>query len=207
MPGRLANKVAVVTGAASGIGEHTARLFAREGSSVVAVDKNETPLHAVAESITEEGGTCIALSGDVADRRQTESICRTAVEQFGGLHVLVNSAGITRRDIGTGVDVEGAWEAVMNVNLKGTMLMCHAAVATMRPAGGGAIVNLASVMSHVVHPGGLGLSDGFNPYPQSKGGVLQLTRDLGVSLAREGVRVNAVCPASDTCPRTPGTQH
>jgi len=82
----------------------------------------------------------------------------------------------------------------MNVNLKGAMLMCHAVLGPMRDAGGGSIINLASVMSQVVHPGSLGLSDGFNPYPQSKGGLVQLTRDLGVSLAGEGIRVNAVCP-------------
>ncbi len=194
MPGRLDNKVAIVTGAASGIGEHTVRLFLREGASVVAVDKNEAPLRAVVESIAEHAGACIAAPGDVSDRGQTEAICNTACERFGGLHVLVNSAGITRRDVSADADVETAWHAVMDVNLKGTMLMCHAAVAIMREAGAGAIVNLASVMSQVVHPGLLGLSDGFNPYPQSKGGVLQLTRDLGVSLAREGIRVNAVCP-------------
>lgn len=183
-----------MTGAASGIGEHTARLFVREGARVVAVDKNDKALRAVVDSINAASGGCLAVPGDVAERTQTETICQTAVEQFGRLDTLVNSAGITRRDVGATADVEAAWEAVMRVNLKGTMLMCHAAVAIMREAGGGAIVNLASVMSQVVHPGLLGLSDGFNPYPQSKGGVLQLTRDLGVSLARQGIRVNAVCP-------------
>ena len=192
--GRLDNKVAIGPGAASGIGEATARLFAREGASVVAVDMNADALQAVTGEIIADGGACRAVPGDVADRGQTEDICHKAVEQFGHLDTLVNSAGITRRDVSPEADVEAAWEAVMRVNLKGTMLMCHAAVARMRDAGGGAIINLASVMSHVVHPGSLGLSDGFNPYPQSKGGVLQLTRDLGVNLAWEGIRVNAVCP-------------
>jgi NAD(P)-dependent dehydrogenase (short-subunit alcohol dehydrogenase family) len=103
-------------------------------------------------------------------------------------------AGITRRDVSADADLETAWDTVMRVNLKGTMLMCHAVLGPMRDSGGGSIVNLASIMSHVVHPGSLGLSDGFNPYVQSKGGVVQLTRDLGVNVASDGIRVNAVCP-------------
>ena len=194
MANRLQDKVAIVTGAASGIGEHTARLFAREGARVVATDKNADALHAVAEEVEADGGTCVGVPGDVTARSDTERICSAAVARFGHLDTLVNSAGITRRNVSPDADVEAAWEAVMAVNLKGTMLMCYAAVGPMRESGGGSIVNLASVMSFVARPGSLGLSDGFDPYPQSKGGVVQLSRDLGVSLAREGVRVNAVCP-------------
>lgn len=194
MSGRLDGKVAIVTGAASGIGDRTVRRFAREGATVVASDINADALQALVETVIEDDGRCVAAAGDVGERADTLSIIQAATLQFGRLDVLVNSAGITRRDVGTDADVEAAWDAVMRVNLKGAMLMCHAAVAAMREGGGGSIINLASIMSQVVHPGGLGLSDGFNPYPQSKGGIVQLTRDLGVNLAREGIRVNAVCP-------------
>lgn len=194
MSGRLDSKVAIVTGAASGIGAQTVRRFVHEGARVIATDTNDDALQTVAREIDADGDACVALSGDVANRADTEKIARAAVEQFGRLDVLVNAAGITRRDVSVDTDLESAWDAVMRVNLKGTMLMCHAAVGPMRDSGGGSIVNLGSIMSQVVHPGSLGLSDGFNPYTQSKGGIVQLTRDLGVNLARDGIRVNAVCP-------------
>ena len=120
---------------------------------------------------------------------------RRRASEFCGLDLLVNSAGITRRNLPEEEDFERAWERVMAVNLKGTLLMCHAALPAMRERGGGAIVNLSSVMGRRGYPPELGLSDGFNPYPHSKGGVIQLTRDLGLRLARDGIRVNAVCPA------------
>ncbi|MDX1434962.1 MAG: SDR family oxidoreductase, partial [Gammaproteobacteria bacterium] len=120
------------------------------------------------------------------------------------LDVLVNSAGITRRHVPADADFEEAWDKVMAVNLKGTLLMCHAAVEVMRAQGGGAIVNLSSIMGHVTYPDYLGLSDGFNPYPHSKGGVLQLTRDLAVHHARAGIRANAVCPGFVYTPLTRG---
>jgi len=107
--------------------------------------------------------------------------------------VLVNSAGISPRSLGE-VDYEIAWKRVLEVNALGTALMCRAALPVMRGAGSGSIVNLASIMSLVGYHDSLGLSDGFSPYPQSKGAVLQLTRDLAANNAKAGVRVNAVCP-------------
>ena len=107
---------------------------------------------------------------------------------------MINSAGITARSIAEGASFEEKWDAVMSVNLKGTMLMCHAAVPILQRMGSGCIVNLASIMGLVGYDPGLPLSDGFSPYPPSKGGVLQVTRDLGARLAPENVRVNAVCP-------------
>jgi NAD(P)-dependent dehydrogenase (short-subunit alcohol dehydrogenase family) len=117
-----------------------------------------------------------------------------AVARFGRLDVLVNSAGITPRTLGPEADFEARWDAVMAVNAKGTFLMCHAAVEAMRQSGSGAIVNIASIMSLVGYPTTLPFSDGFTPYPHSKGAVLQMTRDMGVRLAQEGIRINAVCP-------------
>lgn len=134
------------------------------------------------------------LTGDVSRGAEARRLVAAAVARFGRLDVLVNCAGITPRTVRPEADLEERWDAVMAVNAKGTMLMCHAAVAAMRVGGGGAIVNIGSIMGLVGYPTLLPFSDGFSPYPQSKGAVAQLTRDLGVRLAREGIRVNAVCP-------------
>jgi NAD(P)-dependent dehydrogenase (short-subunit alcohol dehydrogenase family) len=187
------NKVAIVTGAASGIGRACAIKLAAGGASVVAADINITAAEELATALSADGHPCIAAGVDVTRRDSVESMVATAVEHFGGLHVLVNSAGITRRNVAPDADFEQAWDKVMAVNLKGTLLSCHAAVERMRGAGG-AIVNLASVMGLVVYPDWFGLSDGFNPYPHSKGGVLQLSRDLAANVAKQGIRVNVVCP-------------
>ena len=102
--------------------------------------------------------------------------------------------GITPRTLPSEADFEERWDAVMDINAKGTFLVCHAAVEQMRESGGGSIVNIGSIMSLVSYPTSLPFSDGFSPYPQSKGAVLQLTRDMGIRLAVENIRVNAVCP-------------
>ena len=195
MPGRVQDKVAVVTGAASGIGAATAERFAAEGAKVLLCDINADGLAVRGRELEARGFPCRTLAGDVSVRADCEAAAETARSAFGGLDLLVNSAGITRRNLPEDGDFERAWERVMAVNLKGTLLMCHAALPAMRERGGCAIVNLASVMGQRGYPPELGLSDGFNPYPHSKGGVIQLTRDLGLKLARESVRVNVVCPA------------
>ena len=188
------DKVAIITGAASGIGRASARLLAARGARVVAADINAAGAEQVAKELCRAGHDCLAACVDVTRREAVEHMVETAVERFGALHVLVNSAGITRRNVSADADFEQAWDAVMAVNLKGTLLACHAAVDAMRGNGGSAIVNLASVMGLVVYPDWFGLSDGFNPYPHSKGGVLQLTRDLAANVAKQGIRVNVVCP-------------
>jgi len=188
------DKVAVITGAASGIGRACARLLADRGARVLAADINTAGAEQVANELAGAGHDAFAVAVDVTRRDAVEGMVTAALERFGGLHVLVNSAGITRRQASPDADFEEAWDAVMAVNLKGTLLACHAAVEAMRDSGGGAIVNLASVMGLVAYPDWFGLSDGFNPYPHSKGGVLQLTRDLAANVAKQGIRVNAVCP-------------
>ena len=193
MTGRLDSKVAIVTGAASGIGAATVEKFLAEGARVLATDIDEARLSKLGESASprEQAAVC---PGSVAVRADVEAIVSECVSRFGRVDILVNSAGITPRTLPPESSLEERWRAVMDINAKGTHLMCHAAVERMRQTGGGAIVNVGSIMSLVSYPTSLPFSDGFNPYPQSKGAVLQLTRDLGIRLAQENIRVNAVCP-------------
>ena len=114
------------------------------------------------------------------------------VQAYGRLDVLVNSAGITSRQLPDTASAEEVWDRVVDVNLKGTYLACWYAVPEMRRSGGGSIVNLSSIMGLVGYPVGRG--GGFNPYPASKGGVLQLTRNLAIDTAADGIRVNCICP-------------
>ena len=202
MSNRLQDKVAVITGAASGIGAACARRFASEGASLVASDISEAGCARVAEELGRAGAKSVVATGDVTSRADTEAIVESARATFGRLDVLVNSAGISARTVADEPDLEERWRRVIDVNLKGTMLMCMAAVEVMRATRSGSIVNLASIMGHVGYPLGVGLSDGFSPYAQSKGGVVQLTRDLGTALGREGIRVNAVCPGFVRTPLT-----
>lgn len=187
---RLKEKAAIVTGAASGIGRTTVERFVAEGAQVLAADINPQALAA----LQKEHAGIEVIAGDVSQPADAQRMVARAEECFGRLDVLVNSAGITPRTVDPKADVAAKWDAVMQVNAKGTMLMCHAAVEAMRRTGGGAIVNIGSIMGLVGYPTSLPFSDGFSAYPQSKGAVMQLTRDLGVRVAQEGIRVNAVCP-------------
>ena len=192
--GRLQAKIALITGAASGIGRATALRFAAEGAQVIAADVNQVALDEVATVAAANAHPIQTMLCDVTSADDVLRVVNEVTTQYGRLDVLVNSAGITPRTVDPAADVAARWDAVMAVNARGTMLMCHAAVAAMRQTGGGSIVNLASVMGLVGYPTSLPFSDGFSAYPQSKGAVVQLTRDLGVRVAAEGIRVNAVCP-------------
>ena len=202
MPNRLNDKVAVITGAASGIGAACARRFAAEGARLVVSDLSETACARVAKELGTAGASFIVVAGDVTSRADTGAVIEAARASFGRIDVLVNSAGITTRTVADEPDLEERWRRVIDVNLKGTMLMCMAAVEVMREGSGGSIVNLASIMGHVGYPLGVGLSDGFSAYAQSKGGVVQLTRDLASAAGQEGIRVNAVCPGFVRTPLT-----
>ena len=194
MTDRLTGKIAIVTGAASGIGRASVLRFLEEGACVVGSDINQQGLDHLAERLADQQSKLAIVAGNVAKRADAEAIVAEAVARFGQLDILVNSAGITPRTVRQEAEFDERWDAVMQVNAKGTLLMCHAAVEAMRQSGGGAIVNVASIMSLVGYPTFLPFSDGFNAYPHSKGAVVQLTRDMGIRLAKEGIRVNAVCP-------------
>ena len=194
MTKRLQDKVAIITGAGSGIGRACVQQFIDEGAKVMANDIDESALTTLAGEITAPPSVLCTAAGDVGRRSDVEAIVKQTVAHFGRLDTLVNSAGITPRTVPREADFETRWDAVMRVNAKGILLMSHAAVEAMRQSGGGAIVNVASIMGLVGYPTALPFSNGFNAYPHSKGAVVQMTRDMGIRLAQQGIRINAVCP-------------
>ena len=197
---RLKGKVAIVTGAASGIGEATALLFAEHGARVVTSDIDAGGSERTAVTIAERRGNAISVPGDVTDGDEAQRIVNKAVEEYGALHILVNSAGITARSLPSSTPQEDVWDKVIEVNLKGTYLMALHSVPEMEKAGGGSIVNLGSIMSVVGYPPQW--KSGFNPYPVSKGAVLQFTRNLAIDMAAKNIRVNCIGPGFTETPLT-----
>jgi NAD(P)-dependent dehydrogenase (short-subunit alcohol dehydrogenase family) len=190
---RLEDKVALITGGGSGIGRAAALLFAREGARVAVADVAEARAEETASMVAAEGGQAVAVSGDVSSSDEALRMVKAAVDAYGGLDVLVNSAGVsTRNALGPGASPEEIWDRVMDINLKGTYLVAWHAVPEMRRSGGGSIINLSSIIGLVGY--GAGLGGGFNPYPPSKGGVVQFTRNLAIDCAKDGIRVNCICP-------------
>ncbi len=192
MAGRLEEKIAHITGGGSGLGDAMAHLFASEGARVVVSDLKLEVAQRVADSVVAEGGDAIALAGDVSSREDCERLVADTVDRMGRIDVLVNSAGVTPRYAPPEWDFEQTWDWVVGINLKGTMMMSRYAVASMKKQQAGSIVNLASIIGLVGYA--QGISDGFNPYPHTKGGVVQMTRDMSVALGKEGIRVNSLCP-------------
>jgi NAD(P)-dependent dehydrogenase (short-subunit alcohol dehydrogenase family) len=186
---RLKDKVALITGAASGIGRESALLFAAEGARVVVVDVNDDAGHETAVRIQSQGGQAVYARADVSRAADCEAMVQAAERSFGKLNVLFNNAGImhARDDDAIATD-EAVWDFTMNVNLKGVFLGCKYGIPALRRAGGGSIINTASFVAR------LGAATPQVAYTASKGGVLALTRELAVIHARENIRVNALCP-------------
>jgi NAD(P)-dependent dehydrogenase (short-subunit alcohol dehydrogenase family) len=190
MPARLEGKVACITGGAGGIGRASARRFASEGAKVVLADLADEEGTALAEEI---GG--LYVHADVTDAASVEAMYAAAVERFGGLHVLFNNAGISPPDddsiLETGIE---AWRRVQEVNLTSVYLCCKIGIPLLLEHGGGSVINTASFVAV------LGSATSQISYTASKGGVLAMSRELGVQFARQGVRVNALCPGPVNTP-------
>ncbi len=187
---RLQDRVAVVTGAASGIGLATARRFAAEGARVVCVDLSADGAAAAADEV---GGE--AVTADVADEEQVRALFDGVAARHGRVDVAFNNAGISPPDddsiLVTGLD---AWERVLRVNTTSVYLCCKYVIPHMRRQGRGSIINTASFVAL------MGAATSQIAYTASKGGVLAMTRELGVQFAREGIRVNALCPGPVATP-------
>ena len=185
-------RVAVVTGAAKGIGAATARAFVREGARVVVADVDPAAGRTLADELAAGDDRAIAVVADVARREDARRIAEEAVRAFGGVDVVVNNAGI--QTYGTVEEMaEEEWDRTLAINLKSVFLVSKYLVPELRKRGGGAIVNVASVQ-------GLATQPAVAAYAASKGGILAMTRSMALDYARENIRVNAVCPGSVDTP-------
>lgn len=189
---RFKDKIAVVTGAATGIGGATADAFSAEGASVVLSDVNEADLNERTERLRAAGGNCLAVVADVSSAADARRIAREAVSAFGGIDCLVASAGI--QTYGTVVSTdEDTWDRTLDVNAKGVYLAAKYCIPEMAKRGGGAVVNIASVQ-------GLFSQPNVAAYAASKGAVIAMTRTMAIDHAAENIRANSICPGSIETP-------
>ena len=189
MSGRFAGRGILVTGAGSGIGRAAAQLFANEGGRVVVVDQDENEAQATVTSIRQAGGEALAIGADVSREADCRGMVERALAAYGRLHVAFNNAGIGASGFAVADEEEVTWSRLIDVNLKGIFLAMKYEIPAMVSAGGGAIVNTASVA-------GLVGERGIGAYSASKHGVVGLTRTAALDYIGQGVRINAVCPGA-----------
>jgi len=186
---RLAGKVALITGAGSGIGREASLLFAAEGASVVAVDVRHETATATAEAAGAAGGRAVAFQADVSRDGDCRAMVEAAVSTYGKLDVMFNNAGIMHSADDDAIETaEHIWDLTLAINAKGVFLGCKHGIPALRRAGGGSIINTASFVALV------GAATPQIAYTASKGAVLAMTRELAVIHARENIRVNSLCP-------------
>jgi len=186
---RLDGKVALITGAAGGMGALAAHLFAQQGASVMVADYNVAGAASVAAEIVSEGGKASSVGGDVSKAADCRVMVDATVATFGGLSILYNNAGIMMdADDNPVTTDEDTWDRTMDVNLKGVFLCCKFGIPAMLASGGGSIINVASFVAHV------GAATPQIAYTATKGGVLSMTREIAAIYARQGIRCNALCP-------------
>ena len=190
---RLAGKIAIITGAAGGMGEAAALLFAREGAKIAAVDITEDRAAPVVEAIRAAGGTAVAIGADVSRSDQVREIVTRTIAELGTPNILFNNAGIDNEGKQSILDIsEDDFDRCIEVNLKGVWLMIKHVARAMIAGGGGSIVNTASIASQIACS-----SAG---YCASKGGVVMLTKAAAVELGKYQIRVNALCPGATLTP-------
>ncbi len=186
---RLANKVAIITGAASGMGQAAALLFAQEGASIVVSDVSVEAGERTVKLIQEVGGKAIFVRANVADEAEVKTMVASAVETFGRVDVLYNNAGIMPTDDGSVTDItEVTWDRIMDVNIKSAFLCAKYVIPVMQQQQQGSIINVASFVAF------MGCTVPQDAYTTSKGGMLALTKSLAVQYGPHGIRCNAICP-------------
>lgn len=186
---RLSNKVAIITGSASGMGQAAAELFAREGASVVVTDISAEMGETTVRSIRDAGGTAIFVKANVADEDEVHHMVSMAVDSFGRVDVLYNNAGIMPSDDGSVTDLaETTWDRILDVNLKSAFLCSKYVIPHMMKQEKGSIINIASFVAF------MGCTVPQDAYTASKGGMLALTKSFAVQYGRYGIRCNAICP-------------
>ncbi len=189
---RLKGKVALVTGFGSGLGQAIARIYVREGAAVMGTSTTEAKGKETLEMIRKEGGNALFQAGDVSKSEQMKTVVEEAVKNFGGLDIVVNSAGV--RTTGSVSDLsEKDWDRTLNANLKGIYVVCHFAIPEMIKRGGGVVINISA-------RSGIAGQAGRVAYCASKGGAITLTEAMAMDHAGQKIRVNCICPGPTRTP-------